>query len=155
DEYGRLLPAPNRFPSAAQGRGFKPLADYAHSKGLKFGIHIMRGIPRQAVRANMPVLGAAVRARDIADEKSVCSWNTDMFGVDTSKPGGLGYYDSIMQLYAAWGIDYIKADDMNSPFHEGEIAALARAIRNCGRSIVLSLSPGPADLVYGERFQRY
>src|SRR5690349_21450820 len=34
DGYGRLLPADNRFPSAAGGAGFKGLADYVHSKGL-------------------------------------------------------------------------------------------------------------------------
>ena len=39
-----FVPAPNRFPSAAGGQGFKPLADYLHGKGLKFGIHIMRGV---------------------------------------------------------------------------------------------------------------
>ena len=55
DGFGRLLPAINRFPSAANGAGFKPLADYVHSLGLKFGIHIMRGIPRQAVRQNLPI----------------------------------------------------------------------------------------------------
>ena len=48
DEYGRLIPAENRFPSAKGGAGFKPLADRIHSLGLKFGIHIMRGMPRQA-----------------------------------------------------------------------------------------------------------
>ena len=52
DEYSRLMPAVNRFPSAADGKGFKPLADYVHSLGLKFGIHILRGIPRQAVAEN-------------------------------------------------------------------------------------------------------
>ena len=39
DEYGRLMPSPNRFPSAADGKGFKPIADYIHSKGLKFGMY--------------------------------------------------------------------------------------------------------------------
>src|SRR2546422_11322371 len=57
DEYGRLLPAGNRFPSAAHGAGFKPLADYVHGKGLKFGIYIMAGIPRQAVDKNLPIQG--------------------------------------------------------------------------------------------------
>ena len=36
---GRYVPAPNRFPSSQGGQGFKPLADYTHSLGLKFGIH--------------------------------------------------------------------------------------------------------------------
>jgi alpha-galactosidase len=141
DEYGRLIPAANRFPS-----GFKALAGYLHGKGLKFGIHIMRGIPRRAVAANLPVFGGSVRAADIADPKSICRWNGDMYGIDMSKPGAQDYYDSILQLYAAWGVDYIKCDDIAIPFHGEEIAALHKAIGKTGRAIVLSLSPGPADL---------
>ena len=146
DAYGRLIPAPNRFPSSADGRGFGPLAGYIHSKGLKFGIHIMRGIPRRAVAANLPVLGSSAHAADIADLNSLCRWNTDMYGVDMSKPGAQDYYDSILRLYAEWGVDFIKADDIARPFHGPEIAALHRAILKTGRPIVLSLSPGPADL---------
>lgn len=146
DANGRLLPAPNRFPSAASGEGFKALADYVHGKGLKFGIHILRGIPRQAVERNLPVLGAGVTAADIADVNSVCSWNKDMYGVDMSKPGAQAYYDSMVAQYAAWGVDFIKADDMSRPYHAAEIAALHQAIVKAGRPMVLSLSPGPAPL---------
>ncbi len=146
DGYGRLIPAENRFPSAAGGRGFKPLADYIHGLGLKFGIHIMRGIPRQAVRENLPVSGSRARAAEIADIHSVCPWNSDMYGVDMSRPGAQEYYDSLLRLYAEWGVDYIKADDIARPVHRGEIAALHRAIAKTGRSIVLSLSPGPATI---------
>jgi len=153
DDYGRLVPAPNRFPSAADGQGFKPLADYIHSKGLKFGIHIMRGIPRAAVAKNLPILGTSARAKDVADTGNACSWSTAMFGVDVSKPAGQAYYDSIVALYAKWGVDYIKADDMSwadktarEDYHGPEIAALHRAIVKSGRPIVLSLSPGPAPL---------
>lgn len=143
DEFGRLIPATTRFPSASNG--FKPLADYVHGKGLKFGIHIMRGIPRRAVAANLPVFGTKFHAADIADKQSVCRWNTDMYGVDVSRPGGQEYYDSIAQMYAAWGVDFIKADDMMSyptGDHNAEIAALHKAILKTGRPIVLSLSPG-------------
>jgi alpha-galactosidase len=146
DAYGRLLPAPNRFPSAANGRGFTPLAEYVHQKGLKFGIHIMRGIPRQAVRKNLPVYGTKVRASEIADVNSTCRWNTDMYGVNMSRRGAQDYYDSLVKVYADWGVDYIKADDIASPLDAEEIAALSQAIRKCGRPIVLSLSPGPAEL---------
>jgi len=141
DEFGRLIPAPNRFPS-----GFKALADYIHSRGLKFGIHIMRGIPRRAVAANLPVAGSKAHAADIADTKSICPWNTDMYGIDMSKPGAQDYYDSVLALYAGWGVDYIKCDDIAHPFHGDEIAALHRAILKTQRPIVLSLSPGPAEL---------
>src|SRR5690348_3655358 len=128
DDYGRLQPAPNRFPSAANGEGFKALADYVHSKGLKFGIHIMRGMPRRAVEQNLPILNSSVRAQDVADISSVCPWNDDMYGLDVSKPGAQAYYDSLIDLYAQWGVDYIKADDMISPYHTGEIEALSAAI---------------------------
>lgn len=155
DEWGRLLPAPNRFPSAAGGRGFKPLADYVHSKGLKFGIHIMRGIPRQAVKENLPVRGTRVRAGDAADRTSTCPWNSDMYGVDVSRAGGQAYYDSVVALYARWGVDYIKADDMGRPFHAEEVAALSRAIKKSGRPIVLSLSPGAADVTRAGEYQAH
>jgi alpha-galactosidase len=143
DANGRLIPAANRFPS-----GFKALADYLHGRGLKFGIHIMRGIPRRAVAANLPVAGSRVHAADIADTKSICRWNTDMYGLDMSKPGAQDYYDSILALYAAWGVDYIKCDDIAVPFHGEEIAALHKAIGKTGRHIVLSLSPGPAAIAH-------
>jgi hypothetical protein len=153
DDHGRLNPAPNRFPSAAHGQGFKPLADYVHSKGLKFGIHIMRGIPRPAVEKNLPILGTSAHAQDVADTGNTCSWSTAMYGVDVSKPAGQAYYDSLAALYASWGVDYIKADDMSwadksarEEYHRLEIAALHRAIEKSGRPIVLSLSPGPAPV---------
>jgi hypothetical protein len=148
DEYGRLIPAPNRFPSSADGHGFKPLADYVHSKGLKFGIHIMRGIPRKAVDANLPIAGSKLKAADVANKESICRWNSDMYGVDVTK-GGQDYYDSIVQLYASWGLDFIKADDMfgmgSSGDHSSEIDALNKAITKYKRPIVLSLSPGTRD----------
>ncbi|MBE6724623.1 MAG: glycoside hydrolase family 27 protein [Ruminococcaceae bacterium] len=146
DEYSRLYPAVNRFPSAAGGKGFAPLAEYVHSLGLKFGIHIMRGIPRQAVHRNAKILGTDRTARQIADPSSICMWNSDMYGVDPKKPGAKEYYDSLMALYASWGVDFIKCDDIarEMPRCEGELRLLSEAVRNCGREIVLSLSPGPA-----------
>ena len=147
DEYGRLMPARNRFPSAAGGAGFKPLADYVHGKGLLFGIHIMRGIPKQAVVANLPVKNSSYRASDIADPDNLCVWNPDMLGVDMTKPGAQAYYDSLAELYASWGVDFIKADDMASHLYQpAEIKALSLAIRKTGRAMVLSLSPGPAPI---------
>jgi hypothetical protein len=156
DHYGRLLPAVNRFPSAADGTGFKHLADYVHSKGLKFGIHIMRGIPRQAVAENLPVKSSPYHAADVADKGNPCRWNPDMWGVDTSKPGGQAYYDSIADLYASWGVDFIKADDMGShKFQPGEIQALSLAMRKTGRPMVLSISPGPAPLLESAFLEKY
>jgi len=148
DEFGRLWPATNRFPSAANGVGFKTLADYVHGKGLRFGIHLMRGIPRQAVRDNTPIKGTNVRACDIANTNSICQWNPDMFGVDMTKAGAQAYYDSVFELIASWGADYVKVDDIARPYHtnEKEIEAVRRAIDRSGRAMVLSLSPGETAL---------
>ena len=148
DQYGRFQPAVNRFPAAADGEGFKPLAAYVHSKGLKFGIHIMRGISREAVEKNLPIEGSKYHAADIADKVNICHWSQmeDTYGVDMSKPGAQDYYDSIARLYAEWGVDLVKADDMSRPFHEPEIHALSVALKKTGRPIVLSLSPGPAPI---------
>ncbi len=150
DEWGRLLPAPNRFPS-----GFKALADYIHRKGLKFGIHLMRGIPRQAVAQNTPVKGTNVRAADIADTNSVCSWNTDMFGVDMTKPGAQNYYDSVFELIASWDVDFVKVDDLSRPYHKAEIEAIRRAMDKTGRPMVFSTSPGATPLEEGDHIRRH
>ena len=157
DAYSRLIPATNRFPSAADGVGFRALADAVHAQGLKFGIHIMRGIPRQAVHANTPLLGTSVTARDIAHPNSICPWNTDMYGVDASKEGAQAYYDSLFALYAQWGVDLVKVDDISASrlyhFHAAEIRLIRQALDGCGRPMVLSLSPGPAPLEHGEFLQ--
>lgn len=142
DKYGRLLPAVDRFPSSKKGKGFKPLADEFHSKGLKFGLHIMRGIPRQAVADNSPIKGTKFRAKDIVDTTSTCKWLNHMYGVDMDKPGAQEYYNSLFELYAGWGVDFVLADDISSPFSEKEIMAIRKAIDQCGRPMVLSLSPG-------------
>jgi alpha-galactosidase len=157
DEYGRLLPAPNRFPSAGNGRGFKTLADQVHKMGMKFGIHLMRGIPRQAVRLNTRILGTPYRAQDIANTNSVCSWNGDMYGVDMTKPGAQAYYDSVFKLYASWGVDFVKMDDMSRPYADNwrEIEAAHKAIKATGRPITLSLSPGETDLKWAMHVPHY
>ena len=156
DSYGRLMPAVNRFPSSANGAGFKPLADYVHGLGLKFGIHIMRGIPRQAVEKNLPIKGTRYHAGDVADKENGCRWNPDMWGIDTTKPGAQAYYDSIAELYASWGVDFVKADDMGSHLYQpAEMKALSRAMRKTGREMVLSISPGPAPLSEAEFFEKY
>jgi alpha-galactosidase len=162
DDYGRLLPATNRFPSAADGNGFKPLADYIHSLGLKFGIHIMRGMPRAAVEQNLPIFGTKAHAKDVANLLNTCSWSDAMDGVDVSKPAGKAYYDSIAKLYAGWGVDFVKADDMSSArnpygevYHGPEIEALRNAMTRSGRPMVLSLSPGPTPLCEAAHVERY
>ena len=158
DEYSRLLPDPERFPSSKGGAGFKPIADYIHDKGLKFGIHIMRGIPRQAAAEHGKILGSDMLACDIADPSNICFWNPDMYGVRPRLSGSQAYYDSIMALYAEWGVDFIKVDDicrMDMYSAREEIVMLQKAIQKCGRPIVLSLSPGPAKIEQAWHYEKY
>ena len=150
DEFGRLWPATNRFPSSADGVGFAALSDYVHRKGLKFGVHLLRGIPRQAVALNTAVKGTRYYAADIADTNSICEWNTDMYGVAVNRPGAQEYYNSVFDLFAAWGVDFVKVDDIARPYHTGEIEAIRRAIDQTGRPMVLSLSPGATPLAQAE-----
>lgn len=154
DANGRLLPSPNRFPSSANGKGFTPLADQIHSMGMKFGIHIMRGIARQAVKANLPIEGSAYHAAEAANTASTCPWCPDMYGVDAGKPAGQAWYDSLLRQYAAWGVDYIKVDDMSAPYSSLEIEAVRKAITKCGRAIAFSLSPGDTPIEQAKHVEK-
>jgi len=146
DGNGLLIPVSSRFPSAANGAGFKPLADWVHSQGLKFGIHIVRGIPRQVVEQNLPIAGTTFHASDAADTSSPCPWDQGNWGVKDNA-AGQAYYDSMFKLYASWGLDYIKVDCISDrPYRITEIRQIAAAIRKSGRPILLSLSPGPTAI---------
>ena len=157
DDWGRHIPAANRFPSAATGAGFKPLADYVHGLGLKFGIHIMRGIPRMAAHLHLPIMGSEYTCDQAADPNSICEWNPDMYGARLEHPAARAYYDSIFKLYAEWGVDFVKCDDIarEYPHCRREIEIISEACRNCGRDIVLSLSPGPAPLSEAEHLKTW
>jgi hypothetical protein len=154
DATGRYTPAPNRFPSA-DGAGFKPLADYVHSLGLKFGIHILQGIPKEAVAKNDPIDGSTFHAVDAADTSGTCRWNFDNYDIKDNA-AGQAYYDSIARLYASWGVDLIKVDCIAyGPYKGAEIRMLSNALGKTGRSIALSLSPGPAPLEKQLEMQKY
>ncbi|MEJ2881670.1 glycoside hydrolase family 27 protein [Pedobacter sp. GR22-6] len=156
DEYGRYLPFTGRFPSAADGKGFKALADYVHSKGLKFGIHIMRGIPVEAVKRKLPIKGAnGITADQIYTTDLQCTWLRDNYTILADKPGAQEYYNSILELYASWGVDFIKVDDLSRPYHQGEIELIRKAIDRTGRPIVLSTSPGETPVKNAEHVKEH
>jgi hypothetical protein len=143
---GILIPVVSRFPTSAGGASFKPLADWVHAQGLNFGIHIARGIPRQVVKDNLPIAASSFHATDAADTADTCPWDEGNYGVKDNA-AGQAYYDSMLKLYAGWGLDYIKVDCIaNHPYRPSEIHQIAAAIRKTGRPIVLSLSPGPTAL---------
>ena len=157
DGFGRLIPAENRFPSARDGAGFRPLADRIHGMGLKFGIHIMRGMPRMAAHRRLPIEGSTHFCHEAANPNSICEWNPDMYGLRCDLPAAEDYYRSLFRLYAEWGVDFVKCDDIarEYPRCEREIEVISEACRGCGREIVLSLSPGPAPLERAEHLKKY
>jgi len=155
DSHGLLIPAPARFPSSTGNRGFKPLAGWVHDLGLKFGLHIVRGIPKQALETNLPIAGSAFHAVDAADTADTCGWDDGNYGV-RDNPAGQAYYDSMLAQYASWGLDFIKVDCIaDHPYKASEIRQIAAAIRKTGRPIVLSLSPGPTQPVHAAEIRKY
>ena len=156
DANGRYTPAVNTIPSAQSGAGFKPLADYIHSLGLKFGLHILRGIPKEAVRRNLPIAVSSSRAKAAADATDTCQWNPFNYGMNVHSPAAQAYYDSIARLYAEWGVDFLKVDCISShPYKPAEIRMISRALQKAHRPILLSLSPGPAPLEKAAELRRY
>lgn len=154
DAFGRMVPAENRFPSSAGGKGFKPLADQLHAMGLKFGFHYMRGIPRQSVNAKTPIEGSEFTAADAGDPRNTCGWCPDMYGVRNNE-AGQAWYDAMFKLYASWGLDFIKVDDFSNPYRQPEIEMVRKAIDKCGRAIVLSTSAGPTPVNKAEHVKTH
>lgn len=146
DEYGRFIPDSSYFPN-----GFKAIIDYAHKHGVKFGLHLMRGISRKAVEMNLPIKGTRYFARDIANVKDTCNWSELNYGVDMNKPGAVEFYNSVVELVSSWGVDFIKYDDIvHKPL---EINAVANSIEKTGKKIILSISPG--DDIDPKNFETY
>ena len=137
DEWGRFIGSPKMFPG-----GLRALSDRCHAKGVKFGLHIMRGMPAKAYEMNTPVKGhPTARARDIADLQNPCAWCKYSMGINMDAPGAQEYYDSVVEYFANdLQLDFIKLDDIVENLRELE--AFAKAIEKVERPIVLSLSPG-------------
>jgi hypothetical protein len=154
DENGRYLPAPNRYPSSANNVGLKAIGDHVHALGLKFGIHIIRGIPKEAVAKNLPIAGSSFHAADAADTSDLCRWNPDNYGLKANA-AGQAYYDSLAKLYANWGLDFVKVDCISQPYNANEIRMMSAALRKSGRPIVLSLSPGPTPIEQADDVRKY
>jgi alpha-galactosidase len=145
NEYGHVIASKTYFAD-----GLKPIIDRCHELGLKFGLHMMRGIPRKAYDMNVTIKGTSYKARDIADTVPDynCTWCAYNYGVDMSKPGAQQWYDGLIQHLADMGVDMIKYDDIVP--YPAEVEAVANAIKKTGKPILLSLSPGgdvPPDAI--------
>ena len=155
DQYGRFLPDTTRFPSAKGGKGFKPLADSVHNLGLKFGIHLMRGVPCASVHKNCPIYNSTYTCTQAADQTSTSSFTDYMYGANMNNSAGQAYLNSILSLYNDWGVDLIKVDDLTSPYHRPEVIGYANAIATVSREVVFSTSPGPTPVAEDSIIMQY
>ncbi|KAG7980034.1 hypothetical protein I3843_05G160500 [Carya illinoinensis] len=155
DEWGRMIPDPDRWPSSKGGKGFTEVAKKVHGMGLKFGIHVMSGISTQAVNANTPILdtisggayeesGRKWTAKDIGIKERACAWMQHGFmSVDTKLGAGRAFLRSLYEQYAEWGIDFVKHDCVfGDDLDINEISVVSEVLKQLDRPILYSLSPG-------------
>ena len=151
DEYGRPIPNPTEFPD-----GMAAVVTRVHALGLKFGIYLTPGLKVSVYEANSRILGTSHTVREIADTSR---WGSKFphtgpqafrgsYAIDYSKPGAQEYIQSEADLFASWGVDFIKIDW--SGVREGahpvddrpEIEHWAIALKKTGRPIWIELSGG-------------
>ena len=108
----------------------------------------------EAVEKNLPIAGSAFHAADAANTADTCRWNSDNYGLKANA-AAQAYYDSIIKLYAGWGVDYIKVDCISRPYQADEIHMMSAAIGKSGRAMVLSLSPGPTPIEQADDVKKY
>ncbi|KAJ9169452.1 hypothetical protein P3X46_017649 [Hevea brasiliensis] len=155
DQWGRMIPDPDRWPSSKGGKGFTEVAKKVHSMGLKFGIHVMRGISTQAYNANTPILdtikggayedsGRQWRAQDIGIKERACAWMQHGFmSVNTKLEAGRAFLRSLYEQYAEWGVDFVKHDCVfGDDLDLEEITFVSEVLKKLDHPILYSLSPG-------------
>lgn len=156
DAYGRWVTDARRFPARGKTNGIRLVADNIHSLGMKFGIYVTPGISQQAVARNTPIMGTKYTARQIA-EPSVSELNYNckgMVAIDFTKPGAQAYVDSIADLFASWGVDFVKLDGVSNA-DAADVRAWSRAIRQSGRTMVLDVTRGPFTVTIAPTLIRY
>ncbi|PKA57803.1 Alpha-galactosidase [Apostasia shenzhenica] len=161
DDWGRLVPDPDRWPSSRNGTGFKQIAQKVHDMGLKFGIHVMRGISLEAVNGNKPILdvttglpyvegGRKWQAGDIGMRDMPCAWMQNGFmSVNTDLGAGLAFLRSLYEQYAEWDVDFVKLDCVfGDDLDKDEIIVVSQILEELDRPVLLSLSPGTSVTPY-------
>eukprot|EP00258_Populus_trichocarpa_P050235 XP_024466254.1 uncharacterized protein LOC7477078 isoform X7 [Populus trichocarpa] len=150
-----MIPDPDRWTSSKDGKGFTEVAKKVHSMGLKFGIHVMRGLSRQAYDANTLILdtttgrayeesGRLWRAKDIGITERACGWMPHGFmSVNTKLGAGRAFLRSLYEQYAEWGVDFVKHDCVfGNDLDVDEITFVSEVLQKLSRPILYSVSPG-------------
>ena len=100
------------YPSAANGAGMRPLVDALAARGLKLGLWLMRGVPRSAAAAHLPIFGSTTNSTcfEAARFDKPCAWSTSCHGSSYPATAAAEYYQSVAQLLMDWGVEFVKAD---------------------------------------------
>jgi alpha-galactosidase len=163
DANGRPIPSTTTFPD------IKALVTHIHQNGQKAGIYWIPGVEYPAVAANSPILGTPYHIQDILVVPYTAG---NAFGgpgtspyhykIDFTKPGAQEYMNSVVALFASWGIDFIKLDGVTpgsdsydlSIDNRADVAAWSKAIAVSGRPIWLTVS-WALDQDYLSTWQEY
>jgi hypothetical protein len=149
DANGRPIPAAPNFPD------IKALIDHIHANGQKAGIYWIPGTEQPAVNGNFPILGTPYTTQQIvaiplAQGNTFAAAPPNPFHdkIDFTKPGAQEYINSVVDLFASWGIDLIKLDavapgsdvDSTAIDDRPDVEAWSKAIAQSGRPIWLTVS---------------
>ena len=151
DGNGRPIPNPTTFPN------IQALIAHIHANGQKAGIYWIPGIELPAIQGNYPILGTSYFTPNIAVTPHAPGnafagnpANGDPYHdkIDFTQPGAQEYINSIVALWASWGIDFIKLDavtpgsdiDDTSIDNRPDVQAYSKAIANSGRPMWLTVS---------------
>jgi hypothetical protein len=157
DQYGRTLWNTTAFPH------FLQMIQQIHANGQKVGIYLLPGIGTTTVSQNLPIYGTSYHAQDIvAQPLTIGNGFGYGYKIDFSKPGAQEYINSIVNLYASWGIDYIKLDSVTPGSYNDnlninnipDVMAYSKAIGQSGRPIWLTIS-WALDQDYISDWQQY
>jgi hypothetical protein len=149
DANGRPIPNTTTFPN------IKALVDHIHGNGQKAGIYWIPGVEYPAVAANSPILGTPYHIQDIlvvpytaGNAFGGAGTSPYHYKIDFTKPGAQEYMNSVVALFASWGIDFIKLDGVTpgsdsyglSIDNRADVQAWSQAIAASGRKIWLTIS---------------
>lgn len=163
DANGRPIPNATTFPD------IKALVDHIHANGQLAGIYWIPGVEYPAVAANSPILGTPYHIDDIlkvpytrGNAFGAKGPNPYHYKIDFTKPGAQAYMNSVVDLFASWGIDYIKLDgvtpgstvDSLAIDNRADVAAWSQAIAQSGRNMWFTIS-WALDKDYLSTWQQY
>jgi alpha-galactosidase len=105
-------------------------------------------VPPGPYAANASILGTPYTVQQIVAQPLITEFN-GFYVIDFTKPGAQQYENSIIDLFAQWGYDYLKIDGVRTAENRGgttfvddrpDVQAFSLAVLRAGRPMYLNLS---------------